>query len=104
MSPASATRERCVRDIEKLGVELEAQTAKLRETEASLEELRQRHHAAGDAVHDAQGQLMKWATDLQLAQGSTSAYDLDETHDTGGMRRPTAGVMGRLIEMLQRHD
>ncbi|MEY4079688.1 MAG: polyphosphate kinase [Actinomycetota bacterium] len=54
--------------------------------------------------HDAQGQLMKWATDLQLAQGSTSAYDLDETHDTGGVRRPAAGVMSRLLEMLQRHE
>ena len=54
--------------------------------------------------HDAQGQLMRWATDLQLAQGSTSAYDLDENHDTGGMRRPSSGVMSRLFEMLQRHD
>jgi len=54
---AGAVRDRCVRDIEKLGVELEAQTARLRETEAALEVLRQEHHAAGDAVHEAQGQL-----------------------------------------------
>lgn len=54
--------------------------------------------------HDAQGQLMKWATDLQLAQGSTSPYDLDENHDTGGVRRPSPGVMSRLLEMLQRHE
>ena len=53
-------------EIEKLGVELEAQTAKLRETEASLEELRQRHHAAGDAVHDAQGQL--YETNAEFAR------------------------------------
>ncbi len=63
---ASATRERCVRDIEKLGVELEAQTALLRETESALEELRQRHHAAGDAVHDAQGQL--YETNAEFAR------------------------------------
>ena len=63
---ASATRERCGRDIEKLGVELEGQTAKLRETEAALEELRQRHHAAGDAVHDAQGQL--YETNAEFAR------------------------------------
>ena len=63
---ASATRERCVRDIEKLGVELEAQTALLRETESALEELRQRHHAAGDAVHDAQGHL--YETNAEFAR------------------------------------
>ena len=63
---ASAVRERCVRDIEKLGVELEAQTARLRETESALEELRQRHHAAGDAVHEAQGSL--YETNAEFAR------------------------------------
>ena len=63
---SSATRERCIRDIEKLGVELEAQTALLRETESALEELRQRHHAAGDAVHDAQGHL--YETNAEFAR------------------------------------
>ena len=63
---ASATRERCVRDIEKLGVELEAQTAQLRETESALEELRQRHHASGDAVHEAQGRL--YETNAEFAR------------------------------------
>ena len=63
---AGATRERCIRDIEKLGVELEAQTAKLRETESALEELRQRHHAAGDAVHEAQGRL--YETNAEFAR------------------------------------
>jgi polyphosphate kinase len=29
--------------------------------------------------HDAQGQLMKWATDLQLSQGKPSDFDLDES-------------------------
>ena len=54
---AGAARERCVRDIEKLGVELEAETARLRETERKLEELRVGHHAAGETVHSAQGSL-----------------------------------------------
>ncbi len=54
---AGAVRDRCAREIETLGVELEAQTARLRETETALEDLRQSHHAAGDAVHEAQGQL-----------------------------------------------
>jgi polyphosphate kinase len=54
--------------------------------------------------HDAQGQLMKWATDLQLAQGSSSTYDLDENHDTGGVRRPSAGMIEKLRDYLLRHD
>jgi hypothetical protein len=29
--------------------------------------------------HDAQGRLMKWATDLQLSQGVPSDFDVDET-------------------------
>ena len=29
--------------------------------------------------HDAQGRLMKWATDLQLSQGTPSDFDLDES-------------------------
>lgn len=40
-------------------------------------------HRAGPAdftfEHDAQGQLMKWATDLQLSQGTPSDFDLDES-------------------------
>lgn len=29
--------------------------------------------------HDAQGRLMKWATDLQLSQGTPTEFDLDES-------------------------
>ncbi|MBI3054173.1 MAG: AAA family ATPase, partial [Betaproteobacteria bacterium] len=54
---AASARERCMRDIEKLGVELEAETARLRETERKLEELRAGHHVAGETLHAAQGSL-----------------------------------------------
>lgn len=54
--------------------------------------------------HDAQGQLMEWATNLQLAQGSASAYDLDERHDSGAVRRVSPGVMARLMDLFQRND
>lgn len=37
--------------------------------------------------HDAQGQLMKWATDLQLSQGTPSDFDLDESP-----RRPSGAT------------
>ncbi|HTS55626.1 MAG TPA: chromosome segregation protein SMC [Burkholderiales bacterium] len=54
---AAHQRARLARDIEQSGLELEAETARLRELESSLEHLRQHHYAAADGVHDAQGSL-----------------------------------------------
>ncbi len=52
---AAAQRERHVREIERLGLELEAQTAALRAAETRLEKMREQHFRASDAVHAAQG-------------------------------------------------
>ncbi len=65
---AGAARQRCARDIDKLGVELEAETARLRGTERQLEELRSRHHAAGDALHTAQGSLYETNAEFSRLQ------------------------------------
>ncbi|MGE5522961.1 MAG: chromosome segregation protein SMC [Rhodospirillaceae bacterium] len=54
---AAASRNRYTREIERVGIEIEAETAKLREAEKRLEELRDHHYRAGDEVHAAQGQL-----------------------------------------------
>ncbi|MDH5535402.1 MAG: chromosome segregation protein SMC, partial [Betaproteobacteria bacterium] len=54
---AGATRARHGREIERIGIELEAETAKLRESEKRLEELRDQHYRAGDEMHAAQGAL-----------------------------------------------
>jgi chromosome segregation protein len=54
---ATATRNRHAREIERVGIELEAETAKLREAEKRLEELRAGHYRVGDEVHAAQGAL-----------------------------------------------
>ena len=54
---AASARARHAREIERLGVELEAQTAALREGEKRLEALREEHYRAGDAMHTAQGAL-----------------------------------------------
>jgi len=54
---AIATRARHARDIERLSNELESETAKLRDAERRLEELREQHYRAGDEVHGAQGAL-----------------------------------------------
>ncbi len=54
---AAAQRARTGRDIEAAGVELEAETASLRDAEKRVEELRTSHYSASDAVHAAQGAL-----------------------------------------------
>ncbi len=54
---AASARARHAREIERLGIELEAETAKLRDAEKRLEQLREEHYRTGDAVHAAQGAL-----------------------------------------------
>jgi chromosome segregation protein len=54
---AAAARARHAREIERLGVELEAETAKLRDAENRLESLREEHYRASDQMHSAQGAL-----------------------------------------------
>ncbi|MBI4195898.1 MAG: chromosome segregation protein SMC [Betaproteobacteria bacterium] len=54
---ATAARNRHGREIERLGIELEAETAKLRETERRLEEMRSQHYRTSDEMHAAQGAL-----------------------------------------------
>jgi len=54
---AASARTRYTREIERLGVELEAETAKLRDAEKRVEALREEHYRAGDTMHAAQGAL-----------------------------------------------
>jgi chromosome segregation protein len=52
---AQAQRVRHLKEVERVTLELEAETARLRETEKRLEEMRARHYRDSDAVHAAQG-------------------------------------------------
>jgi chromosome segregation protein len=52
---AAAQRARHGREIERLGLELEAEIARLRETESRLETTRAQHYRASDEVQSAQG-------------------------------------------------
>ena len=54
---AAASRNRYAREIERLSIDLEAETAKLREAEKRLEDLRSQHYRASDEMHAAQGAL-----------------------------------------------
>ncbi|MDR2219447.1 MAG: chromosome segregation protein SMC [Methylobacillus sp.] len=74
---AGAAWERSQRQVEKLVIELEAQTAQLRKTEAELEQLRQEHHAGGEAVQVAQGRYYE-----ANAQVSALEQQLRHTHET----------------------
>ena len=65
---AAAVRERCTRDVDKLTIEIEAQTARLREAERGLEELRTQHYAASDGVHRAQGELYEVNAEVSRLQ------------------------------------
>jgi chromosome segregation protein len=54
---AAASRARVQRDLQAIAVELEAETARLRELESRVETLRVEHYASSDTVHGAQGAL-----------------------------------------------
>ncbi len=54
---AEAEVQRHTREIERGAMELEAETARLREIERGLEQARAEHYAAGDALSAAQGEL-----------------------------------------------
>jgi len=61
---AQGETQRHVRDIERTGTELEAETARLREIESRLEKARVEHYAAGDALNAAQGALYNANTEV----------------------------------------
>ncbi|HWN30539.1 MAG TPA: AAA family ATPase, partial [Burkholderiales bacterium] len=54
---AAASRNRAEKEIQRVTNELEAETARLRETEKSVEQGRAGHYGAGDAVQQVQGEL-----------------------------------------------
>jgi chromosome segregation protein len=54
---AVAARARLQRDLEQVLLDLEAETARMRELESQVETLRQAHYAASDDAHNAQGAL-----------------------------------------------
>ncbi len=65
---ATSARERNTREIEKLGVELEAETARLREAERRIEELRDQQHTVGDSVQAAQGSFYETNSEFSRVQ------------------------------------
>ena len=54
---AANTRQRLQRDLDQIAVDIEAETARLRELESRVATLRTEHYAASDSLHAAQGGL-----------------------------------------------
>ncbi|HKY01191.1 MAG TPA: chromosome segregation protein SMC, partial [Burkholderiales bacterium] len=73
---AEAETERVQREIEKAVNEVEAETARLREIERKLEEIRTEHYSAVDAVNDAQGEF--YAVNSEVSRLETEIRYLSE--------------------------
>jgi chromosome segregation protein len=76
---AAAQRARIGRDIEATGVELDAETASLRDAEKRVEELRASHYSASDAVHAAQGAL--YEVNSEVARIEQQVQHLRDSRD-----------------------
>jgi chromosome segregation protein len=76
---AAAARNRYAKEIERAGMELEAETAKLREAESRLETLRAEHYKSGDALHACQGALYE-ASKLPMCARTAAASSITWQH------------------------
>ncbi|HUJ00921.1 MAG TPA: chromosome segregation protein SMC, partial [Usitatibacter sp.] len=76
---AEQARNRCANDVQKAGVALEAEMAKLRENERALEELRNSHYEGTDKLQELQGALYAANAEVQSLE--------QEIHFLGENRR-----------------
>src|SRR6185436_1931006 len=85
---AGTQRGRQVREIERLTLELESETANLRATEKRLEDMRAQHYRSSDAVHAAQGAFYE-------ANAETSRLEQEIAH----LRENRQRVERELVEL-----
>ena len=91
---AAGQRARIRRDLDAVGIELEAETARLREAESKVELLRSEHYAASDRVHAAQGRL--YEANAEIARLEQEIEHLRDTRARA--ERQLAGVHGQIEE------
>ncbi len=65
---AEQARNRHTNEVQKVQVALEAETARLRESERALEELRGRHYAGADRLQELQGALYAANSEVQVLE------------------------------------
>ena len=73
---AATHRLRREKEVQRLELELEAETSCLRETEKRLEEGRAKHYAASDSLHEGQGEL--YAANAEVARIEQQVQHLRE--------------------------
>jgi len=73
---AATQRLRREKEVQRLELELEAETSCLRETEKRLEEARAKHYAASDSLHEGQGEL--YAANAEVARIEQQVQHLRE--------------------------
>ena len=88
---AANQRGRLTRELEQIGLELEAETARLRELESGLERLRDGHYSASDALHQAQGSLYEINAESARLEQSLS-------HQRDSRRRVESQMAGLELE------
>jgi len=84
---AQALSERWQREVQRLTNELEAATASLRQSENQLEQVREGHYAASDALHAAQG-------DLYGANAEVARIEQNLQHQRDNRQRLASRVAG----------
>ncbi len=98
---AASARVRHAKEIERAGTELEAETAKLRESENRLETLRADHYKSGDALHACQGTLYEANAEVarleqQIAHVRENRSRIE--HHVATLRAQMDGNQSQLLE------
>ncbi len=95
---AESEAQRVAREIDRVGNELEAETAQLREIERRLEHARVDHYAAGDAVNAAQGALYEVNTEVSRLEA-----ELRFMSETRSRLEAARGQLAAQLEQWQRN-
>ena len=104
---AEQSRNRYGNDVQKASVALEAETAKLRENERALEELRNRHYQHTDRLQELQGQLYAANADVQSLEQELSFLGENRrrmSQQLEAIGREEHEVQGRIAEANGERD
>lgn len=91
---AVTQRMNAEKEIQRLELELEAEMAFLRKTEKDVEDIRSRHYATSDALHQQQGKL--YAADAEITTVEQAIKHLRENEQR--LAQQVVDVEGQLVE------
>ena len=93
---AEQARNRCSNEVQKAGVALEAEMARLRESERAMEELRSRHYQETDQLQELQGAL--YAANAQVQSLEQEIHFLGENRRRMGAQLEALGAEASEVE------